>query len=149
LIGDILDVVGVGLSARGGVNRQTRLENQMQLQRETGAKVQQAQGESGIAIQQAAKQADIDIAKARQLLPLQAQVALDQAIKTNDIETANRIFEENATVDAKTKVAVASAFGAKKAEIDYLRSIYNTQAGQAVTPATLAAQIAAKGNTVP
>ena len=85
MIGDILDVVGVGLSARGGVNRQTRLEQQIGLQQQAAAKTAEAQG-----------QANVDIDKEVRLAPVEIQKAIALARASGDIGTENAIRLKNA-----------------------------------------------------
>jgi hypothetical protein len=80
MIGSILDVVGVGLSARGGVQRQTMLQQQMQMQRQVQANLAEKKGEAGI-----------DIDKAAALSPIQVEQARQVAHNTGDIDTENAI----------------------------------------------------------
>ena len=84
MIGNILDVVGVGLSARGGVQRQTMLQHQMQLQQQAQTNLAQKQGE-----------ANIDINKATTLLPVEAQNEIAIARGKGDIDTENAIRLKN------------------------------------------------------
>jgi hypothetical protein len=80
LIGNILDVVGVGFSARGGVNRQTALQSKNELQRQANAALMQKQGE-----------ANIEVGKIQQILPAQLENELKIAHAKGDIDTENAI----------------------------------------------------------
>lgn len=80
LIGSIVDAVGVGLSARGGVNRETLLRKQQELAAQTSAKLMEAKG-----------QAAIDIDKQTKLLPIELQNAIALARANGDIASENAI----------------------------------------------------------
>ena len=63
LIANVLDAVGVGLSARGGVNRQTMLQKQMELKQQTGAQAAQAMNQAHANVAQEQGTAPIELQK--------------------------------------------------------------------------------------
>jgi hypothetical protein len=107
MIGNILDAVGVGLSARGGVNRQTMLQHQMQLARETAASIAQTKGKSTIAIAQnladAQNASNIAVNQATAMLPINQRAGYYAAL--------NNILQESdpKVIAARTAVLVAQA----------------------------------------
>ena len=75
-LANILDVIGTSLSAYGGVNRQTRLQQQYNMQLQS---------------QQIANQARTQLEQEAQLLPLQAQKEIEVARQTGNINVINAI----------------------------------------------------------
>jgi hypothetical protein len=134
MIGSILDVAGVGLSARGGVQRQTMLQHQIQLGQETTAKgraareqaaanVTQAQGQAAANVAQAQGEAPIEIEKVKTLLPIQTSAALNAALKEKNYDAAMEILIADKTVDAKSKVAAAAAIASVKQQYASMQAL--------------------------
>lgn len=130
LIGNILDVVGVGFSARGGVNRQTMLQHQQELQRTTGAAIGQKQAETAIQldadIKKAHAEGDIatenEIRKAKGLAPINLanEKELQAYIADLDVNAKKRLFKELGIQPSGSQVSMGlytnpSQYGASQA----------------------------------
>jgi hypothetical protein len=109
LIGNILDVVGVGLSARGGVNRQTMLQHQMELQRQVSANTMQKQSEAGIGVAKMAAESPIQIEQARQIAHNSGDIETENALRQKqgmakiDLSNAQQLAKYTADLDVSAK----------------------------------------------
>jgi hypothetical protein len=101
LIGNVLDVIGVGLSARGGVNRQTMLQMKQQLGLETSARKQQQMGQAEANVAEATAKV------APQLQLAQGTIAAQLAALPTQAKNEMAIYAQQKGIDLSNAKAIA------------------------------------------
>ena len=139
MIGSVLDVVGVGLSARGGVTRQTMLQHQIQLGQETQAKGQQTQAQAAANVTEAQGESQAAINQALTLLPPQTKANIETLVAKGKLDEAMAKLLSDTTLDNQVKIAAAGAIAAQQVYLKNLQTV-STVKNQPITGKTAAEQ---------